>query len=489
MLREVLGELGLESYVKVSGSKGLQVYVPFNSPVTYEETQPFAKALAELLEQRQPQLVVSKMSKTLRKNKVFIDWSQNAESKTTVAVYSLRAKTHRPYVSLPVDWKELTAALKKNDANELFFTPEEALQRVEELGDLFKPVLKTVQKLPRELRQHPEHEPDRKVQLQNLPKARLEFIEPMLAMPVDRLPEKGDWFYELKFDGYRALAVKRRSEVRLFSRRGNTLNKRFRRIAEAFDFLPDDTIVDGEVVALDDTGKPSFSALQNSLRDNRSLYFYAFDLLAYQGKDVRKLPLSERRKVLEEYALAGMRDPVRLSAVFNTTPRELIAAAKQNGLEGVIAKRATSNYQSGERSGAWMKYRTNQGQEFVIGGYKPDPVAFEYLLAGYFEGKNLIFVGKIKNGLTPALRRKVAEHFKGLETDRCPFANLPEPPSARRGEALTAEVMKKIQWLRPKLVAQIEFTEWTTNNHLRHSRFVGLRDDKKPQEVTREFPQ
>src|SRR5690349_3820229 len=135
MLREVLHELGLDSLVKVSGSKGLQVYVPLNSPVTYEETQPLAKALAELLAQREPKLIVSEMPKRLRTKKVFIDWSQNTDYKTTVGVYSLRAKTHRPYVSVPVRWDELTTALKNRDAEELFFTPQQAMERAEKLGD------------------------------------------------------------------------------------------------------------------------------------------------------------------------------------------------------------------------------------------------------------------------------------------------------------------------------------------------------------------
>ena len=151
MLRDVLHELGLDSLVKVSGSKGLQVYVPLNSPVTYDETEPFAKALAELLAQREPKLIVSEMPKRLRTKKVFIDWSQNAEYKTTVGVYSLRAKTHRPYVSVPVRWDEIEAA---RDVDELFFTPHEAIERVEEYGDLFKSVLKKVQQLPAELRRY-----------------------------------------------------------------------------------------------------------------------------------------------------------------------------------------------------------------------------------------------------------------------------------------------------------------------------------------------
>ena len=181
-----------------------------------------------------------------------------------------------------------------------------------------------------------------------------------------------------------------------------------------------------------------------------------------------------------------MRDPVRLSAVFDAAPQRLIAAAKNNGLEGVIGKRADSRYESGERSGAWVKYKTNKGQELVIGGYKPGTTGFEYLLVGYYEEKDLIFIAKIRNGFTPALRLEIAKNFLRLRTSVCPFANLPEPASARRGEAITAEVMKKIQWLRPKLVAQIEFTEWTTGNHLRHSKFVGLRNDKKATEVIKE---
>lgn len=154
MLRDVLRELSLDSYVKVSGSKGLQVYAPLNSPITYDETQPLAKALAELLAQQNPRLIVSEMPKRLRTKKVFIDWSQNAEFKTTVSVYSLRAKTHRPYVSLPVEWAEIETALKNRDADSLFFTPQQALERVEQAGDLFKPLLKQVQKLPADLRRY-----------------------------------------------------------------------------------------------------------------------------------------------------------------------------------------------------------------------------------------------------------------------------------------------------------------------------------------------
>lgn len=158
VLRELFQGLNFVSYAKVSGSKGVQVYVPLNSGVTYEETQSFAQGIARLLAQQQPKLIVWQMPKRLRTKKVFIDWSQNAEYKTTVSVYSLRAKTYRPYVSLPVQWDELSEALKTRDVDALFFTPEEAIERVRKLGDLFKPVLTKVQKFPTDVLRYFERE-------------------------------------------------------------------------------------------------------------------------------------------------------------------------------------------------------------------------------------------------------------------------------------------------------------------------------------------
>ena len=150
LLRELLSKLHLKSFAKVSGSKGIQLYVPLNTPVTYDATQPFARAIAELLEREHRNLVVSEMAKNLRSGKVFIDWSQNADHKTTVGVYSLRAKRPRPYISMPVKWEELNKAIQKQHAEFLEFTPDVALQRLKRVGDLFAPVLKLKQKLPKE---------------------------------------------------------------------------------------------------------------------------------------------------------------------------------------------------------------------------------------------------------------------------------------------------------------------------------------------------
>jgi bifunctional non-homologous end joining protein LigD len=149
LLKEVFDQLGLESFPKVSGSKGLQLYVPLNTKVTYDATTPFAKTVAELLEQQHPKLVVSQMSKALRKNRVMIDWSQNSQSKTTVCVYSMRAKRNEPFISMPVTWKELESAHRKKDFSGLYFTPDAALKRLKKLGDLFEPVLTLKQKLPK----------------------------------------------------------------------------------------------------------------------------------------------------------------------------------------------------------------------------------------------------------------------------------------------------------------------------------------------------
>jgi DNA ligase D-like protein (predicted ligase) len=325
-----------------------------------------------------------------------------------------------------------------------------------------------------------------KIDLQQLPQAHLGFIPPMLARPVNELSSAAGWLYEMKLDGYRALALKTRGVTTLFSRRGNNVSSKYPTITRGFSFLPDDTMVDGELVVLDERGRPSFSALQNSRFTPGAIHLYVFDVLTYQGRDVRKIPLAQRRELLEDHVLKDMRDPIRLSPVFDASPKRLIAVAKKTGLEGVIGKRADSRYESGDRSGAWVKYKTNQGQELVIGGYKPGTTGFDSLLVGYYEGKDLMFLAKIRNGFTPSLRREIAKNFPKLLTPVCPFVNLPERAGARRGEAITAEVMNKMQWLRPRLVAQIEFTEWTKGNHLRHSKFIGLRTDKKAREVVKE---
>jgi len=322
--------------------------------------------------------------------------------------------------------------------------------------------------------------------LDALPAAELQFLEPMRAALAGSLPEGAGWLYELKFDGYRTLAIKAAGEVRLLSRNNRVLNRRFGGIAGAARALEDGAMLDGEVVALDSAGRPSFQLLQNDRTVSVDTVYYVFDILALRGKSLLKLPLARRRELLEYSGVRNLGDPIRVSESFHANPNDLVRAAREQKLEGFVAKRESSIYEPGARSGAWVKYKVNQSQEFVIGGYIPGPLYFESLLAGYYEDARLIFISKIKNGFVPQTRRELYDRFQPLETDRCPFDNLPEPKNARRGKALTAEVMRTCRWLKPKLVAQVEFTEVTAGLHLRHSRFAGLRDDKDPREVVLE---
>jgi bifunctional non-homologous end joining protein LigD len=320
------------------------------------------------------------------------------------------------------------------------------------------------------------------VDLTGLPEAKLAFLEPMQCKLVESLPEGSPWEYEIKLDGYRTLAVRDDARLRLLSRRNNALNTRFPEVAEALSALDPGTMVDGEVVAMDEEGKPSFNRLQHG---KGPVVYFAFDLLAWKGKSLLTLPLSQRRVLLRQ-ALADVRGPVRISEPLAADPDDLIRAAREQGLEGLIAKRSSSVYEVGQRSGSWVKFKINKGQELVIGGYLSSTSCFTSLLVGYYEGVDLLFIAKIKNGFTPKLKQDLCRLFKDYETAACPFANLPESKNARRGEALTATVMKRCVWLRPELVAQIEFTDWTDANHLRHSRFVALRDDKPAAEVRKE---
>src|SRR5258706_15844910 len=164
----------------------------------------------------------------------------------------------------------------------------------------------------------------------------------------------------------------------------------------------------------------------------------------------------------------------------------MLAAVRRQQLEGVIGKRKDSLYEAGKRSGAWVKMRINKGQEVVIGGFMPGPQGVDSIIVGYYRGKDLYYVARVRNGFVPATRRMVHEKLKPLVTDKCPFVNLPETGRARWGEILDAEKMKKCVWVHPKLVAVIEFLEWTESDRLRHSKFVALRDDKNPREVVKE---
>ena len=320
------------------------------------------------------------------------------------------------------------------------------------------------------------------------PKHSARFVEPMQCLAVAKLPEGPGWEYEIKFDGYRALGIKSAGRVRLMSRNGNDFSARFPSIAQALANLPDDSIVDGEIVALDETGRPSFNVLQNYKHAAMPLQFYLFDLLHLAGKNLRDRPLDERRELLRAKVMPWMQGEVLFSETFDAPAAEVLAAVKKQGLEGVIAKRRDSLYQPGRRSGAWVKMRINKGQELVIGGYVPSGKNFDSIIVGYYDRDDLIYVARVRAGFVPALRVNVFERFHKLEIKTCPFSNLPQRDKGRWGQGLTADKMAECRWLKPQLVAQIEYADWTDVNHLRHSKFVALRDDKRALDVRREQP-
>jgi len=312
------------------------------------------------------------------------------------------------------------------------------------------------------------------------------FIPPMLLQQVQSLPEGPNWAYEVKLDGYRALAIKSNGKALLRSRNNRDFNAKYPGMVRALGALPDETVIDGEVVALDDTGRPSFNALQNVESSKLAVVYYVFDVLILAGRSVMPEPLSERRDLLRRQILPKLFGPIRESEQLNASLPNLIRAAKSHGLEGIIAKRLDSRYEPGQRSGAWRKMRINQRQEFVIGGYTPGVRNFDALIFGYYEGDKLLYAARTRNGFTSATRAQLFRRFQALEVPECPFANLPEPRGGRWGQGLTAEKMKDCRWLKPVFVGQFEFVEWTPEGHLRHSQFIALREDRNPKEVRRE---
>jgi len=324
-----------------------------------------------------------------------------------------------------------------------------------------------------------------RARLDSLPRTEASFIEPMECLSVSKLPEGLEWLWEIKFDGYRALTVKSANGVTLFSRRRKSLNRQFPYIVEALADLPAGTVVDGEVVAIDESGRPDFNLLQNFRAEASRIRYYIFDLLCWEDRDLTHVPMVERRALLKSVVV--IRDErIRVSDYFEAAPKDLLSAVREQRLEGIIGKRKDSLYQPGKRSGAWIKYRVNRGQEFVIGGYFPGPHGFDSLIIGYYDGDTLMYVARTRNGFVPASRRQVFSKLKHLVTANCPFANLPETRRSRFGEELSAQKMKKAVWLRPEVLAQIEFLEWTEGDRLRHSKFVGLREDKNPRSVVKE---
>ena len=311
------------------------------------------------------------------------------------------------------------------------------------------------------------------------------FVEPMAAKVVQQLPEGDQWLYEVKWDGYRALLIKQGTRVQIRSRNNKDLTSGYPAVAAGGARLrAESAVVDGEIVAIDGNGRPSFQALQHrTALSGHTIGFYAFDVLHLDGEDLTRSPL-EKRKAHLPRLLAGT--GLLLSDSLPGTAAQVIEAVSRLGLEGVVAKRRDSHYQSGERSGAWLKLKLDQQQEFVVGGYRPGNLGVDALLVGVYDGTDLRFAGKVRAGMNPPVRRALFDVLNRVHVDRCPFVDLPTTRVGRWGSGVTAEEMTELQWVKPQLVVQIRFVEWTAEGLLRHSAFLGVRSDKRARDVRRE---
>ena len=308
------------------------------------------------------------------------------------------------------------------------------------------------------------------------------FIAPMLAtLTQDRFTDPG-WIFERKLDGVRAVAVRAGSDTSLWSRNEKRMDGTYPEIVEALAArAPADTVLDGEVVAFDGA-QTSFARLQGriGLHDPDAaratgipVFLYLFDVLVLEGRDVTALPLRERKRLLRDAVDFG--GALRMSTHRNTEGEAYLREACRRGWEGLVAKRADAPYRPGHRSPDWLKLKCVHEQELVVGGWT-DPqrsrTGFGALLVGYYRDGDLAYAGKVGTGFDHRMLADLSTRFRDLAADLPPFAD----PVREKGA----------HWLRPELVAQIGFSEWTRDGKLRHPRYLGLREDKAPQDVVRE---
>jgi DNA ligase D-like protein (predicted ligase) len=312
-----------------------------------------------------------------------------------------------------------------------------------------------------------------------------DWVQPMLATLTDEPFSDPDWIYEPKLDGVRCLAFRHGDRVRLLSRNRKSQNAFYPELVEAIAAQkPRDFVVDGEVVAFRDS-VTSFSRLQQrmkiadpgeALRTSVPVYYYLFDIVHLNGRDTTRLDLRERKSLLER--AITFRDPVRFSAHRDAEGEAYLAEACRKGWEGLIAKRADSTYVR-QRSRDWLKFKCVARQEFVVGGWT-DPqggrVGLGALLVGVYDNRDLRYAGKVGTGYDDETLRGLSRRLSSIERKSSPFADSEAVP--KRG----------VHWASPKLVAEVGFTEWTSDGRLRHPRFLGLRRDKDPKEVVRERP-
>jgi len=601
-VRDLITDIGLTTFPLTSGSKGLHLYTPLDEPVSSRGATVLAKRVAQQLEKTMPKLVTSTMTKSLRAGKVFLDWSQNSGSKTTIAPYSLRGREH-PTVAAPRRWEEL------DDPALGQLRYDEVLDRVTRVGDLLEALdddirgpdrltkyrsmrdaSKTPEPVPKvksatgqdnmfviqehharrlhydfrlerdgvlvswavpknlpdttsvnHLAVHTEDHPLEYATFEgNIPKGEygagkviiwdsgtydtekfrdsaengevivtlhgsrisgryaliqtngdqwlahrmkdqnvfaFDEIAPMLAThgSVSAL-KAGQWAFEGKWDGYRLLVEADHGKMRLRSRSGRDVTGEYPQLRSLAGDLGDHhTVLDGEVVALDKSGVPSFNEMQNRSQATRVEY-WAFDLLYLDGRSLLRAKYQDRRKLLETLASAGN---LTVLGLLPGDGAQALEHSRKHGWEGVVAKRRDSTYQPGRRSASWVKDKHWNTQEVVIGGWRAGEggrtSGIGAVLMGIPGAGGLHFAGRVGTGFTERDLANLKKTLEPLRTDESPF-NAPLPARDAKG----------VTFVQPVLVGEVRYSEWTPDDRLRQPSWRGLRPDKKPSEVVRE---
>jgi bifunctional non-homologous end joining protein LigD len=319
-----------------------------------------------------------------------------------------------------------------------------------------------------------------------VPQAR--FIPPMKALGVSTVPPAGEWHCEIKFDGYRAIVLLNEGRTELWSRNRKPLD--YPEVAPALAKLKcRSAVLDGEIVALDAKGHSDFQTLQGrSLGERPPIVLFLFDILQLDDRVLMNEPIEARREVLKKL-LGKTSGAVRLSPSFDVLPEKFLAETRKQGLEGMILKSHGSPYEPDRRSGAWLKVKNINEQEFVIGGFTPPKRSRQFfgsILVGHYQDGKLQYCGKVGSGFDRRLLTSLHARFLKLAIPKSPFINLPLERRPRFGQGMTAAAMRTVTWLKPQLVAQIKFAEWTQDGLLRQPVFLGLRPDKPAKQVRRE---
>lgn len=313
-------------------------------------------------------------------------------------------------------------------------------------------------------------------------------IEPMLATLAENARDEEGWLYEIKWDGFRSISYLQGSEVDIRSRNNKKFNEKFYPLRHALEAWNVYAVVDGEIIAMNDKGYPDFNALQTWRSEaDGELVYYMFDILWYDGYNLMNVPLEQRREILQ--GIVPSSGPLRISENFDVTGKELISLAGKMGLEGILAKKRNSIYQPGNRTRNWLKIKTIKQQEVIIGGYTRNENSsklFSALLLGLYRDGQFEFIGPVGTGFTTELQKDILKKLKRLETSKCPFSEVPEynKPSRFRPNPPKAEVT----WVRPELVAEVNYQTLASDGTFRHPSFKGLREDKTARDVVWEEP-